>query len=108
LALGVPDPELHGAEAWREFVLSLRRALFESKRGLPLLAALILSEQEHPELLAIWRDRVVAPRIEMIQALTGLPADRARLIGQLAMGGSHRGVSQLGRGVIRRSSQAGR
>lgn len=87
LAVEVPDSNMTGPEAWHEFVLSLRRALFESEQGLPLLAALILAKDDHPELLTIWRERVVAPRVAMIQTLTGLASDRARRIGQLAIGG---------------------
>ena len=100
LAVEVTDSDRTGEEAWHEFVLSLRRALFESKQGLPLLAALILAEQEHPKLLTIWRERVVAQRLEMIQTLTGLSADRARRIGQLAIGGLIGGF--LGSGAVSR------
>lgn len=98
LAVHAPDPGLEGRDAWRQIVESLRKALFDSNYGLPLLAALIVAEREHPDLLTIWRERVVKPRVEMISTALGWPVDQARQLGQLALGGLI--GSYLAQGVV--------
>lgn len=87
LSLPAPEVTAGGREAWRQLVESLRQALFESGVGLRLLSALIVAEDDHPELLKMWRARVVAPRVEMISQVFGWPAEEARGVAQLALGG---------------------
>lgn len=52
-----------------------------------MLAALVVADQRQPALIELWRDRVIEPRIRKIAAVSGLPFDNARLLGQLAFRG---------------------
>ena len=73
--------------AWRSVVESLRAALFDTPVGLRLLAALVVAESAHPELLPMWRVKVVAPRVEMLARHFGWSLEEARQLGELALGG---------------------
>lgn len=87
--LPVPKPvEFDRQEqAWRSIVRSLRGALIESDVGLPLLASLLVADHEQPELLELWRARVIQPRVERIADTLNLERADAQLLGELAFGG---------------------
>jgi AcrR family transcriptional regulator len=87
--LGLPGPRGdHEPEAaWRLLVRSLRAALVDSPLGLPLLAGLVLADRRQPQLLELWRSRVIQPRLTLIADVLGVGPDRARLLGELAFGG---------------------
>ena len=74
-------------DSWTRFVESLRRALFEGSEGLTLLASLLVAERDEPELLELWRRRVVTPRVEALADALGCSSSEARPLAELAFGG---------------------
>lgn len=87
LSLTAPEQSLEPRQGWRHVVEALRAAMFESGLGLRLLAALLVAEEVHPDLLSMWRARVVSPRVEMIAARFDWSERKARRLGELALGG---------------------
>lgn len=87
LELPEPTGDQEPDEAWRLLLRSLRAALVDTPLGLPLLASLILADRQQPELMELWRSRVVQPRVAQIADVLGLAFSRARLLGELAFGG---------------------
>lgn len=87
--LSVPQPlERHSPrESWRSIVRSLRSALVDSGVGLPLLASLIVAEREQPELIELWRERIIQPRVDLIADVLELGSGDALAFGELAFGG---------------------
>lgn len=87
--LGLPEPvgDEEPDEAWRALVRSLRAALVDTPLGLPLLASLVLADRHEPELMELWRSRVVKPRVAQIADVLGVARDPARVLGELAFGG---------------------
>lgn len=90
LPIGEPPAELTGAEALAAIVEDLRVALFQSG-GLPVLAALLVAQAHHGELLTVWRQRIVEPRVAIIRRVlrrSGIvTAADAQIVGELALGG---------------------
>lgn len=87
LAVPAPPADQERPEAWQSIVRSLRAALIDSDVGLPLLASLLVADHEQPELLELWRARVIQPRIERIASVLAVDPEDAQLLGELAFGG---------------------
>lgn len=87
--LPVPGPPGDDGQdqAWQSIVRSLRAALFDSNIGLSLLASLLVADDEQPDLLDLWRDRVIKPRVARIADALDLERDDAQILGELALGG---------------------
>lgn len=87
--LGLPAPtgDNDPEDTWRLLVRSLRAALLDTPLGLPLLASLILADRQQPDLMELWRSRVVQPRVAQIAHGLGIEPSRARQLGELAFGG---------------------
>ncbi len=98
LALPKPTGDQKPDEAWRLLVRSLRAALVGTPLGLPLLASLILADQQQPQLMQLWRSRVIQPRVALIADVFRLEFSRARLLGELAFGGLV--ARYIGRGEV--------
>lgn len=90
LPLSEPPAELTGAAALATIVEDLRIALFESG-GLRLLAALLAEEPRRGDLLDLWRERIAAPRVEIVRRALGRSGSAAsadpKVVGELALGG---------------------
>ena len=87
LPLPQPDSADDGREGWADLVESLRRALLETRVGLPVLGALLVAEDDHPELLEVWRSRVVASRVRVVAEWFGWSSQDSRQYAELALGG---------------------
>ncbi len=87
LPVAKPSENDRQEQAWHSIVRSLRAALIDSDVGLSLLASLLVADHEQPELLQLWRDRVIQPRVERIADQLDLERADAQLIGELALGG---------------------
>lgn len=87
--LPVPEPPRDDGqhEAWQSIVRSLRAALFDSDVGLSLLASLLVADHEQPELLDLWRDRIIKPRVARIADALDLERDEGQILSELALGG---------------------
>lgn len=69
--LRVREPESRTGDTRRDLVAQLERVrrFYTQLRGMAMVGALLAEEERHPELLARFRERVVAPRREQLRAI---------------------------------------